>query len=402
MKTTLFWVLRYLVIPVAFIWSLGIFNVSWKTDNKFEIYNFDSADYKTLEICPNNAISYSDSILRKRKELIAKGENYEPYLYFRDLKQFEMFNIVYHDFLDKTDSGRCIVLRFSCGIGGTGAITNLRDDNWRNLSFENRKTDGNTFNKMNITEARAFWFANQEKQLLANRIESEKFFWPTVWNWLFVSYFRGMLVAFILFLIWIKRFKKDCEDVYWRYENLKQPKNEFSLLSFIYALLMWPIILIQDIRNRGKETLKKADVLSRRKNMFSIFSKEEERLLKLGRKMTLRQFRNHLNEQGLVRKHSLLVALCILPILTFSFHTKSHENYHAQKKVTVYSKHYIDNDVGKEKISTFSIDIYLPQEDISILLLIKQKVIFFNYIFRLSDGFLQKPRGVPKCCLFTL
>ncbi len=403
MKNTVIWVLRYLAIPVAFIWSLGIFNLSFSTGDKRNDFDFDNADYQTLEINPVNVIRYSDSIIKNRKEIIAQGKIYEPYLYFHDLKQFKMFEIIYFDSLNSTYAGRGILLRFAGGLGVMSELTNLRDENWRNLDFKSIQKSGKVFSSMNIDEARSFWFANQEKRLLASQKETDKFFWSNIWNWLVSSYFKGMLVAFFLFLIWIKRFKKDCENVYDRYEQLKQPENSFSLLSFIYALLVWPIILIRDIRNRGKETLRKAEVLARRKDMFSLLSNEEKQLLKLGRKMNLREFRKKLDEKGLVRKRSVLTALCILPILILYSHTaiaKSTQQH--SSKTTMSTKICFDNDVGKEKISTYSIDICLPKDFTIIRILVEKKIVFFKNVFKILKGFLKKPKGVPKCYLFTL
>jgi hypothetical protein len=120
-------------------------------------------------------------------------------------------------------------------------------------------------------------------------------------NWLLATYLRGLPMAFLLFLIWKFKLKKEAAPV-----------------SFLLALLFWPIILAIDIRNRFNETLKTVDVVSRRGVLFTLLSKQEKQLLEFGKKMTRQEFGEHLDSLGMNRKHSFASAFAVTLLLTIT------------------------------------------------------------------------------------
>ncbi|MFZ2205623.1 MAG: hypothetical protein WAV23_03455 [Minisyncoccia bacterium] len=413
MKSTILWVLRYLLIPVGFIWTTGIFTQFHKFNfgesEKYSIHTFDSSEIATLEMNPNNAIAYGDSLVQERTRLIQKTGVYDPYLYFRDLKQYEMFEKVYLDSLNKTGNGRCVIISCISGMGmsSKGQLVNLRDENWRKIDVDGLAAQNHTQHSgymrkiMSIEEARRYWFPSDvARELLVPPVR----FWSDIFmpiiTWLKNIYMRGLPVAFLLFLIWRIKFKKEVEETYWQYIDRKKPEFNFGFapLSFIVSLLFWPIILWIDIRNRLNETLRKVEVLSRRKNMFSLLSRSDKKLVEIGKKMSLKEFREHLENIGMVRKHSFALALVVILCLVItprmiipaaSFGTIIH--------ITNIDNGGIDHDVG----NSFHIDVsYYEAVIVPLVRIVNSSTIyiiyFTNQVWKTMKGFLLDIDGVPK------
>jgi len=399
MKKTAIWVLRHLLIPVAFVWSTGIIegikNIDTSSKNTSPYSSFDSVELSTLEIKPDNFLSYKDSIITERKKEISETGIYEPYFYFRDLKQFEMFKFRYFDSLNKIPEKRFLLSNLSYND-----IVNLRDENWRNNEMIARSYEANlskTKTPMSINDARAYWFPKEvahEKEVKDNFSWQE--FWQAIWNWMLSFYFKGMFISSILFLLWRIKFKEDLENVTSRYTGVNT-MQKFAPLSFIYSLLIWPIILVRDIKNRGKEVLAKADVLSRRREMLDLFSKEEKALIEIGRKMSVKEFRHFLSERGLVRRHSLLLALVFVPLIFIKSYgapstTISKEKILVKTEIVNQSQSF-NYDVGwqvhmdKECLVE---SLELSVINISIL------ISFFIQRFETLKGFKRSIDGVPR------
>ncbi len=398
MKTIAIWVLRHLLIPVGFIWSTGIIGgiMNINTSKNTNPYSsFDSVELSTLEITPDNFMSYKDSIIAQRKKEISETGVYEPYFYFRDLKQFEMFKFKYFDSLNQIPEKRFLITNLSYND-----IVNLRDENWRNNEMIARSYEVNLSKMktpMGIDDARAYWFPKdvaREKEVRVNFSWQE--FFQAIWSWILSFYLRGMFISSILFLLWRIKFKEDIENTTWRYEGVNT-MQKFAPLSFIYSLFVWPIILVRDIRNRGKEVLAKAEVLSRRSDMLNLFSKEEKVLIELGRKMSVKEFRYFLSERGLVRRHSFLLALVFVPLIFIKSYGSPSTNISKEKILVkteiVYQSQSFDQDVGWQ----IHIDKECLMEILELSLIdIGMLINFFVQRFETLKGFKRSIDGVPR------
>ncbi len=398
MKTIAIWVLRHLLIPVGFIWSTGIIGgiININTSKNTNPYSsFDSVELSTLEITPDNFMSYKDSIIAQRKKEISETGVYEPYFYFRDLKQFEMFKFKYFDSLNQIPEKRFLITNLSYND-----IVNLRDENWRNNEMIARSYEVNLSKMktpMGIDDARAYWFPKdiaREKEVRVNFSWQE--FFQAIWSWILSFYLRGMFISSILFLLWRIKFKEDIENTTWRYEGVNT-MQKFAPLSFIYSLFVWPIILVRDIRNRGKEVLAKAEVLSRRSDMLNLFSKEEKVLIELGRKMSVKEFRYFLSERGLVRRHSFLLALVFVPLIFIKSYGSPSTNISKEKILVkteiVYQSQSFDQDVGWQ----IHIDKECLMEILELSLIdIGMLINFFVQRFETLKGFKRSIDGVPR------
>lgn len=303
MKATLFWVLRHLLLPVAFVFATGL--PQWLAHNpsalKEEInyYGFTDEELKTCAITPDTYFEFRDSIIKNRTEL-GKHEAYTPQLYFHDLKQIEMFHTLYFDSLNNQDpSYRGRFLLSDLQPGFVGALLNITSQEREYL----KKGDINEeFNKQFPAEA----LRREQSSAELRKLNLKLIFL----GWLFRFYLRGLFPALILFLIWRFKLKRD-----FIYEGLKEKVGTTGPLSFLLSLLLWPIVLAIDIRNRVSESVFRAEVVSRRSKMLSVFSKQDEALLQLGKKMTLQEFREHLDSTGMVRRHSFAAALMVTMFL---------------------------------------------------------------------------------------
>lgn len=315
MKKTAIWVLRHIIITVGFIWSTGIINaiVSISTTKNIGLtHTFTEKELSALEMTPKSVFNYGDSLIKERTLHISHTGVYEPFLYFHDLKQYEMFKYKYSDSLNKTPEGRMIILTCLEGMSmrGINRLVNLRDDNWRKLDMKelNRTSSSGLF-KMNTDEARNFWFPNEAKKVSDKKYSLGSLlrdaFFSTA-NWILCVYLRGFVFAFLLFLIWKFNLKRE----------LRESTVYGAPLSFLFSVLVWPIILWIDIKNRAKEALMRAEVISRRSNLLSLLSKHEQQIVEFGKKMSFSEFRMQLHAMGIRRKHSLAKAFLVMVVMT--------------------------------------------------------------------------------------
>lgn len=388
MKSTVIWVLRHLVVPVGFIWAMGIFSLFSrieKIDTTIaEPYRtFNANDFQTLEMNPKNLVIYSDSLYSIRLGQISSRGIYMPEDYFHDLKQYRMFESLYKDSLDKTPEGQHLILRCLSSFGGTlGKLVNLRDENWRKLDFEKLKI-------MGVEEARKKWFPAEyaHEQEMVESIKSSGFlsdFCGSIVNWFCFVYLRGFFFAFLMILLWRLRLKEE----------------RFNPVSFAVSLVFWPIILLIDIRNRSNLMLKKAEIISRRKNLISLFSRKEHELLRRGAKISRREFRKMLDDMGFVRRHSfgkiLLFAIFLEIAVPCSFVVSANNpRFCAKEECVMYFS--ADRDIGRQKQVTWELCTA-----VSIPYVAKKVVIFFSQkkIGNILSGFIREILGVPRLELF--
>lgn len=382
MKSVLFWMLRHLVIPAGFIFATGLPQFIWETRNIEPKAIFTQQELKTLEVSRDNYHEYFDSLLINRKEL-ATHNQYSAFLYFHDLKQIKMYEEKYKNTFPGPN-------RFNAGRTSIGMIDN---DFWC-VSAEQWKR-GNISDK-EISKARNYWFHDDEKRAgpPPNWTEARQ----VLSSWLFHVYLRGLPFAFILFLIWKLRMKKEFEEEFRWIQEKPQMYFGGAPLSFIISVIVWPFILGIDIRNRFNEVLKKADVVARRNSMFTFFSKQEQQLFEIGKKMSRQEFRDHLDAIGITQKHSFLLALTVtLFLLIIPRSVFPAVDTHHEKQTIVTSIDYgIDHND-----SVVSYD-YLPQAVIPDFLCVpSSETMYFTFYFpyrigEILSGFLDDIGGVPK------
>lgn len=399
MKSVAMWILRYLLIPAGFMWAVGIFNlfsIAFYSDKTEPSLTFSGDELCTLEINLDNFNDYCDSLLEQRKKTIKTTSFYSPYLYFHDLKQLNMFEVKYKDSMAYEPKSR--VERkpniFQLDFRKQEFML-LRDECWRKVDWnEIQKAHSGDATYMNIEDARAYWFPKiaEEERRDSTIIWSRVFY--GLFIWMSSVYFKGLPISFLLFLIWRVKFKSEIEDEYWEDKSAK-PKFEssFAPLSFLFSLLVWPIIVGRNLRDSWSQHLRKAEILARRKSMLSLISKQDKELYALGREMSLKDFRIYLDNLGLRRRHSFGVALLV--VFFISFATKVHSaSYMPCEKYTVIQI-LVDQDVGATYDLVWHSYAVLNQPDTAQKFQ-KAKNIFASLDIQVLQGFTRLIDGIPK------
>ncbi|MBP6866503.1 MAG: hypothetical protein KBC12_03105 [Candidatus Pacebacteria bacterium] len=403
-KTVFLWILRYLLIPVGFIWATGIIDgiiAIENADRQADPWRgFSAEELATLQITPDNLRAFGDSLSKERKRHIKETGFYEPFLYFGDLKQFSMFEAVFQDSLDKTHEGRSKILFFN---NMKNNLVGLRSDNWRRFENLEKATTDSIEGSMSITEAQHFWFPKVAKEDALRAKEPPVQLWSDVsvpfLLWFFGFYLKGMPFAFILFLIWRFRFRAEVDDLYWEEAERPVLDTNYKPLSFVLCLLVWPILVYLNLRNQWSESMRKADVLSRRQDMLSLLSEQDKKLLDLGRRMSLREFRTFLDELEMQRKHSFVSALFVVLFFVsiqriFPHQSQQLFGYNTVTHIEVSSG---DTDVGWSYLLADHLDdfVILPSVGWSEKVL-RIKNIFSSNAVKAIPGFVRLLEGVPK------
>ncbi len=403
MKSTAIWMLRHLMIPVAFIWTTGIFSTcSTKVFSEKEspdgMHTFADSELTKLEINPKNAVAYCDTLVARRTREIQKTGYYDPMLYFRDLKQLTMFETKYQNILNNSLDGKMIYLQCASLSGTRNTLVYLRDQNWRKATF------GGKDRRKSIDEARRYWFPTDAVREDKEANEPSPEILRPIAKWLFRIYYRGLPIALIMLLLWRVKLKKECEEIFWEYEKMQKPEFNcgFAPLSFFVSLLFWPIILWIDIRSRAKDMLRKTELLSRRINMLYLLSKSDRQLLSIGSKMSLKEFRNYLESIGKVRKHSFVMALAVTLIISATPRVVTPIATAVQfTETTVLSlSPRTDNDVGNvlhRTVHVYAHDTILPLYVVFEPERVLDDIHFLRkQLGRVLSGFVLKECGVPK------
>lgn len=295
MKAKALWVLKYLIVPFGFVWATGIIsgiqNLE-KTKTQDPYSTFTQQELSTLVFTPSNFNHVFDSIISVRKKEFELKKYYSAHTYFSDLKQMYMYTAVYRDSITAYALDPWITMR-------RNKLTHLRDTYghvFNKIAQEHH--DAAEANERSIEAAREYWFPLEK----AERIEREQnpFSWTRDFlipcsTWFTRFYLNGFIFALILFGFWRKRISQEFD----------QP----SLISFFLCLIIWPLILAIDIRNKMSELLDRAEVISRRKKMFTLFSEQEKQLLALRKTMSFSEFKAHLDDLGMRQNHYLGTAL---------------------------------------------------------------------------------------------
>ncbi len=394
---------RHLVLTVGFVIAAGLPQKMKEADSsptRRAYFTFTPQEIATLEFTPSTQRDYLDALLRARKQL-ATQDSYTYDQYFHDLKQVRMYETRYGDSLNATRDGQGLMFHlqyvtnefWSANISCSGS---RHSPKWGTLA-----------------SARAHWFpvdAATEKSLADRKIE-----WHSIilcfLRWLLGFYLRGLPVACMLFLVWKIRLKKDFEDVWWSGSGSESDgelalRKGFAPISFLISLALWPFVLAVDLISRASGLFHKAEVISRRSRMLGAFSKQEERLLKLGNTMSIQEFKVYLDSIGMARKHSFAASfavtmfLVLAPRLLVVAAVGLSEKQGAQTTATISSvQGGFDHDVGPPDVRSFfggdalvALCGRAPSDD-------RLSVIFpyADVLGRLLQGFPADIGGVPKC-----
>ncbi len=200
-------------------------------------------------------------------------------------------------------------------------------------------------------------------------------------------------------MVWRIKFKKDYRNATHYDSNISNVEVQigFGPLSFIVSLLVWPIILFLDIRNRINELLARAEVLSRRKNMLSLLSKGDEKLIQLGKTMKLKEFRAYLESIGQTRKHSFVKAFVVSCILFLAPQARTIASHTNTKQYSISTTiQSVDHDVGNNFHTQNIVYDYLVPEKGEIPIPLTTKIHFINTPLKVLKGFSKKIDGVPR------
>ena len=413
---------RHLLIPVGFMWSLGIFSVLYylhahQHDGTHS--KFTAEELRTIEMSPSTLMHYTDSLIDLRRKQVHDQGIYDPYLYFHDEKQFEMFRCLYQDSLQKSDlNGQILLNTYSGALTGSRyhELMNLSLESYRSLSFSTEKKYNGTFSEhsnglhkpMTFPEAHNYWYPAEAARNLAKSKEPPFKFWNDllipVLKWLLGAYLKGLPFAFLLFIIWRLKLKDDYQEEVWESQEMQSfdLASKVQPLSFIVSLLLWPAILWMDIQNRLSNILYKAEVLSRRKNMLSLLSESDQKLIQLGHSMSLKDFRAHLESIGMTRKHSFasaLVVTLLLIIVPHITHATVHVSNTTHHHLTITTIDYGDTHSSAHTFHTakthYEIPVLLDRSAPNNLLAVLV-FHFFNLASKIHSGFTRDIRGVPK------
>jgi len=401
MKSVAILVLRHLLIPAGFLWAVGFFNLIHYISSIKEsdvTLTFSTEEMSTLEISSSNLGEYGDSLYKERNKSINKTGFYEPYLYFRDLKQFSMFESKYRKTKKENPNFNHLWLTLSMQ---QQSIVGLRDNNWRNIDWDNLSNYPRAQEKrMTIGEARNFWFpefAIKEAESRQNQSKNLSEAGHAITSWLLKLYLKGLPIAFILFLIWRIRLRTEIDDQYWEKEERKpQFESGFTPLSFLISLIIWPILVYKNIKDNLNNDLRKTEILSRRKNMLSLLSKQDKELYVLSKEMSLKEFRVHLDTLGIKRKHSFKVALLVVFFFVFAVKIEAGVKLNLDGKYLI-TNIVVDNDVGYIYSFTYFIESLATLSNTSSIgKITKTKSIFSLLKIKVVNGFTRLIDGIPK------
>ncbi len=399
MKSVAIWILRYLLIPAGFLWAAGFFAVIKyihsieESDPLSELSNFSKAEMSTLGISSLSHLSkYSDSLVDARTKLVEETGLYDPYLYFGDLKQFFMFEAKCNQMKEQDKKLRYFYPELSFQ---RERIVGLMCENWRKIDWDDLAT--NYPGKMSINEARDCWLP----KTLEETSQQPSEFWTGlffgIFRWFLNFYLKGLPIAFVLFVIWRLKFKSEAEEEYWGKESKPEFESSFAPLSFVLSLIAWPVIVYRNLRDKLSDKVKKAELLSRRKEILSLLSKQDKELYALSQKMSLREFRVHLDALGLKRKHSFGLALLLVFFLTTTLRISARVTCPLSEKCVV-SNVVIDHDVGSTYFLSYDMHgrAILPEFGLNQKIPKKTKNIFSILKVRVAKGFTRLIDGVPK------
>lgn len=164
-----------------------------------------------------------------------------------------------------------------------------------------------------LGKAQAMYYARTGDRT-AKPIDDKPINWcnvfSTIWSWLLSQYFRGLLPALLLLLLWFRKQKQKCT---WS-----------NAVSLILSLSVHPITVGWILISKFRLAIGEAEVRSRKEKLFAIVSEREFEMFRsvFNKKKTYRKIQTYFAEAKIERKHSFVCALIVtllLQIVPLSF-----------------------------------------------------------------------------------
>jgi ethanolamine utilization protein EutA (predicted chaperonin) len=150
-----------------------------------------------------------------------------------------------------------------------------------------------------------------------------------------------------------------------------------------------------DIKKRFSENFRKAEVLTYRANVFTLFSKTEMKILETGKHMSFSEFRTYIQSFGMVRRHSFGFALVIVLVLSLvpkPVHAKS-----VSLCLNICDKVIVTNcDYGEVDIGHVHFQVIEIEPVVVVTFTLEIVTYFFRYIDKILLGFYPDVGVVPR------
>lgn len=222
-------------------------------------------------------------------------------------------------------------------------------------------------------------------------------------SWLFSFYCENLLLAFVLLWLW------------WYQDRDKIKIN--NPVSFMVCLVLYPVVIIrvwiQSVQRGARMFAMNIELRRRQANIFALFSEDEWADIKhfVDRDLRLSDYRNYLDNQHLVRRHSLIpvVAVSIFFLLMPSVVDAKGVVLSDINHVRFFSEvHMLTNPPPILEQSCFKQDVVRDNVFVAdeVLFLEREVVLYANFIWRFiiynsskqKPGFIKNPDPIPLFC----
>jgi hypothetical protein len=295
MKKAVLIIIKVLLF-VFFLHNIGVFSY---------MANFEPSEAPPLKEDGGRAdIEYLNEKIKRANDL---GDNYGPEEYFSDLTDIRLKEL-------NNEFDRSVII----------AVNNSKSTlgNYFNLNLKRKRTILSSCEYDSYVDrieiARDIHYevidpGHRERE--AERISRIKE--PGYWKGLFLKifeslknfYLKNLGIAFIL--LWV-----------WWYQEKEKVKID-NPLSFFLCLVFYPIVIartwIMIIRENSRFFAMTIELRSRSVSLFSLFSEDEIKELRLLAKGSIKisEYRSNLDQAGLVRQHSLILAMTVTIMFIF-------------------------------------------------------------------------------------
>lgn len=165
-----------------------------------------------------------------------------------------------------------------------------------------------------------------------------------VLTWFFILYLKSLPLALILYLIWLN-------------DDWKKEQGKFcfrSPVSFILALIIYPAVIgylmWQWCSYERRGVWAEAELRRTKNKLFTILSEDEVSQIRQFAQsgLSIGQWQKYLRHQGLIYRHSLIVALLATLIVTlaFAFIPRPSEAKPSKQRQAIALKQYIAQELG--------------------------------------------------------
>lgn len=264
------------ILFILFLINLGFFSILPPIVEK------DRLPYEVMMVRKSELCEFINDKVQQAKQQETKGAPYSPYDYFRDID--EIFK--------KQEE-----LRVSTSI--FNEIFVLREISFRNL--------GNIYTNEDVNNAKQMYNEHVDLELKKKNKTtlSKSTNMKDVLAWLLWLYLKTFPIALLLYGIWMEQdFREKHKKMLLR-----------SPFSFLLALALYPIVISisigMSLKDAGRRVFAEAELRSTRYKLFTLLSNDEISAIRDFAKsnLTISDWKNHLRAQGLIARHSFILAL---------------------------------------------------------------------------------------------